>query len=202
MGQALSDALGDSPPPHDTLDPGPLSDAELAEALKRFAEHATDGALAQGAFDAIAENKQDDFAAAARHETEVLVERACAAALVTAAPGADERARSARESGPTSCDGPWAPFSSPMIVSSASASACLSTLVSAIGCIPGEPFFGGCAAPSAMASAFATATAVATTFVRARSENSTGWALWRTCPATLWKRRLSRRAASAAPKSK
>lgn len=67
MGQALSDALGDSPPPHDTLDPGPLSDAELAEALKRFAEHATDGALAQGAFDAIAENKQDDFAAAARH---------------------------------------------------------------------------------------------------------------------------------------
>ena len=71
MGQALSDALGDSPPPHDTLDPGPLSDAELAEALKRFAEHATDGALAQGAFDAIAENKQDDFAAAARHEREV-----------------------------------------------------------------------------------------------------------------------------------
>ena len=69
MGQALSDALGDSPPPHDTLDPGPLSDAELAEALKRFAEHATDGALAQGAFDAIAENKQDDFAAAARHAT-------------------------------------------------------------------------------------------------------------------------------------
>ena len=67
MGQALSDALGDSPPPHDTLDPGPLSDAELAEALKRFAEHATDGALAQGAFDAIAEDKQDDFAAAARH---------------------------------------------------------------------------------------------------------------------------------------
>ena len=67
MGQALSDALGDSPPPHDTLDPGPLSDAELAEALKRFAEHATDGALAQGAFDAIAGDKQDDFAAAARH---------------------------------------------------------------------------------------------------------------------------------------
>ena len=67
MGQALSDALGDSAAPQNTLDPGPLSDAELAEALKRFAEHATDGALAQGAFDAIAENKQDDFAAAARH---------------------------------------------------------------------------------------------------------------------------------------
>ena len=68
MGQALSDALGDSAAPQNTLDPGPLSDAELAEALKRFAEHATDGALAQGAFDAIAEDKQDDFfAAAARH---------------------------------------------------------------------------------------------------------------------------------------
>ena len=67
MGQALSDALGDSAAPQNTLDPGPLSDAELAEALKRFAEHATDGALAQGAFDAMAENKQDDFAAAARH---------------------------------------------------------------------------------------------------------------------------------------
>jgi len=40
MGQALSDALGDSPPPHDTLDPGPLSDAELAEALKRFTAQA------------------------------------------------------------------------------------------------------------------------------------------------------------------
>ena len=43
MGQALSDALGDSAAPQNTLDPGPLSDAELAEALKRFAEHATDG---------------------------------------------------------------------------------------------------------------------------------------------------------------
>ena len=67
MGQALSDALGDSAAPQNTLDPGPLSDAELAEALKRFAEHATDDALAQGAFDALAEDKQDDFAAAARH---------------------------------------------------------------------------------------------------------------------------------------
>ena len=67
MGQALSDALGDSAAPQNTLDPGPLSDAELAEALKRFEEHATDGALAQGAFDAIAEDKHDDFAAAARH---------------------------------------------------------------------------------------------------------------------------------------
>ena len=39
----------------------------------------------------------DARAAATRRETEVLVERACAAALATAAPGADE-ARSARES--------------------------------------------------------------------------------------------------------
>ena len=38
----------------------------------------------------------DARAAAARHETEVLVERACAAALATAAPGADEGALRAR----------------------------------------------------------------------------------------------------------
>ena len=50
----------------------------------------------------------DARAAATRRETEVLVERACAAALATAAPGADE-ARSARKSGPTSCDGPPRP---------------------------------------------------------------------------------------------
>ena len=81
MGQALSDALGDSAAPQNTLDPGPLSDAELAEALKRFAEHATDGALAQGAFDAIAENKQDDFAAAARHASFYDAARARAATV-------------------------------------------------------------------------------------------------------------------------
>lgn len=68
MGQALSDALGDATPPtRRGLDPGPLSDAECAAATDMFARHATDGVLAQGAFDALAAHAADDFAAAERH---------------------------------------------------------------------------------------------------------------------------------------
>lgn len=71
MGQAHSDALGDAPPPQRRgLDPGPLSDAELVAATELFARHATDGVLAQGAFDALAAQRRhagDDFAAAERH---------------------------------------------------------------------------------------------------------------------------------------